>query len=267
MSLLDWISSIFWDIVTVWNVFKLNFLNPDLTKPIHIQATKYPKKNPILLVHGSSGNQFEWFPSISNIQHYLPNHDVFAFSMDLDFDPKTFSYVNVPTSLLNMKYTSTKLDLHIEDYVQHLSKIIDYVLNRTHSDKVILIGQSMGGLTSLKCACEKNNSNKISDIICISSPLQGTPHMLNPLIKSILTYKRHQQMTPNSQFISTLNNDTKNLEKIRMLTFGSPQDIHVPSNYARLHNVEHVEINGVGHLSISKHEKVWEKIAAFLQYV
>jgi pimeloyl-ACP methyl ester carboxylesterase len=242
---------------------KLNFSSDiDLTKPTYIPATQLPKKLPIILLHGSSGNQFEWFNSLPLIKTYLPHHDIFAYTLDLETDFNNNCYTSPPSSLLQLKKQCTLNDLTIEEYTSKVNTIIQHVMEVTEQKQVILIGHSMGGLLALNCLYNDSNTDKIHKIVCISSPLQGTPRLLNPLAKLILKKKRFKQITPKSSFLTSLHTHKPIHDKI--ITFGSYQDIQVPNDHAKLDGVDHFTIDGIGHLNIHTQEDVWIKISEFL---
>jgi len=272
-------------------VFKVAFLTitnqASLRKPIILNEGA--KKTPIILVHGSGGTQLEWIESIPYIEKHLPDHPIYAFSLDYMFDVQT-------------EQQTSALRIHsIEQYAERLSRCINWVLNRTYYNEqerkqICLIGHSMGGLiasyyaknlagnlnnnmvvnSSLNNNLNSNLNNSITvNVFSISSPYGGAPLLNYKIFKKILNTTRHKQMTPKSEFLTNLTSDIKeqcrtdsmnlfaNSVSCRTITFGSEQDIHVPDSYAKSPNTNytHITCNGYGHFSIVSAEKIWKAVS------
>jgi len=271
-----WILSILRDLFYLISIVYRNLMGLiRFNKPIHINELGH--KNPIILVHGSGGNQSEWLYALPYINKHLWMHPTYAFTMDLEFDEKTNKqYIrDIPHDLsfgaLKMKKHSHKIDNPIEHYVDKLANAVRYV-HRAHNKNVILIGHSMGGLIANKLAVG-DYGKYIDSVMCISSPLQGAPLLKYNIMKKILNTRRHKQMTPNSEFLECLYDSIKNNPaRHNRLTFGSNQDIHVPNDYAQLPvdvrattaSVDHIDIHGYGHFSIVSAERIWKNIARWL---
>lgn len=272
-----WIVSFFlWSLAIsrdIWCVVKIAFLNLicriRFDRPIVINEAS--PKTPIVLVHGSSGNQSEWTDAIPYIRAAFPNHPVYAFSLDLPFDTETGEQLNGhKMNSIEMKLLARDHNWTIEQYVAELGKRIDYIKDDPDMDPampVILMGHSMGGLI---CAqYEQTNPQNVQCVIAFSSPFRGAPLLNHRLIKKCgNSSKRHRQMTPRSDFLASLDPrvqvlNGRNEVDARMrkyLTFGSPHDLQVPNECASLPSVEHYTIEGYGHFSIVKSPRVWAKV-------
>lgn len=229
-----------------------------LNKPLvwNIMSTGVP----IVLVHGSSGNQMEWIEAEPFFQTLLKDHPIYAFTLDLVSLKGSPMVYKKPKSFFPNKEAKYN-DWSIGEYVNRLDRCIKHVLRENSCDKVILIGHSMGGLVAL--AYETQLPERVDKIVTITTPIQGAPLLKNPLIKKILHYKRHVQMTPDSGFLSVLI-DEANTNKVQ--TFGSPNDFHVPAEYAHFPTERNGrDIPGYGHFSIVSSPQLWEQVKNFLE--
>lgn len=90
---------------------------------------------PIILVHGSNGNQIEWIESYGHLNKYFGEHPTYAFSMDLEFDEKTGKQLIKYNDGCFYKATGIKTPYidqtnNIECYSLQLSKHVNYVINK-----------------------------------------------------------------------------------------------------------------------------------------
>ncbi len=234
----------------------------DFSKPIIVNGPNGPfnpefQQIPIILVHGSSGNQCEWLGSLEYVKKCFHVHTIYAFSLDLPFDNNTGEQKGGQNiGMIGMKKLAYKHDWDINTYAHELhERLVDLNLKFP----CILIGHSMGGL--IAAAYEILWPNNVLGVVAISSPFQGAPLLKHIKIHS----KRHIQMTPDSSFLRHINN---NLCRSKYITFGSPHDIQVPNNSSMINGVtEHYEIPGYGHLSIVSSPKVWEQVTKFFQRI
>ncbi|MHA1933435.1 MAG: esterase/lipase family protein, partial [Promethearchaeota archaeon] len=118
-----------------------------------VKSAPVSSQNPILFVHGYSGNAGNW--NTMKLKFYYdgwPGEILRAF---------TFSDTWNGTSEGNIINAQS-----IENWV-------DELLNDTGADKVDIIAHSMGGLSSRYYLKFLNGSNKVDDFVCLGSPQHG----------------------------------------------------------------------------------------------
>ncbi len=233
---------------------------------------EHSKETPIVLIHGSSGNQSEWLHANDQVLETFDKHPVYAFSLDLAYDAKTGRQIGGLDckTTFGMKWLAKQHDWTIEKYAEELAVRIEQAKLKT---PVILIGHSMGGLI---CAqYERIHPTNVRSLIAFSSPFGGAPLLNNSIIKFFNNSKRHRQMTPRSDFLVSLDprvqwlDDEKATPSVdsrmrRYLTIGSPHDLQVPNDYSKIPHVKHIEVDGYGHFSIVKCDQVWRQVYDFV---
>lgn len=232
---------------------------------------------PIVLVHGSSGNQSEWMDALPFLTATFKGHPVYGFSLDLPYNPKTGRQVIEKwwqnNSIWMKWWLARQHDWTIEQYAMELGKRIHDAKLKT---PVILMGHSMNGLI---CAqYELTNPQNVHCVIAFGSPFRGSPLLNYRLVKWCgNNSKRHGQMTPRSDFLASLHplvqavgvdrteHSTIDDRMRRYLTVGSPHDWQVPNYFSMIHTVQHITIQGWGHFSIVKSPDVWRQVYAWFQ--
>ncbi len=214
----------------------LTFLAPitSLTMFYHFKA-KNNGKTPILLVHGYIFNQSAWL----YIRHGLEKADT------------------GPVYSLNLHPPFTS----IENITKSLSKKIAEIEEETGTDKLILIGHSMGGIVSsyyAECIAAKDS---IQGVITLGSPLQGSR------LTAIGIGKNCTQMTPHSPFLQDL--EKKRLAStIPYYNVASKLDnMIVPwdSALASKNIRDQYILDDLGHLSLLVSPKIVSKIIQWLK--
>ena len=122
--------------------------NPGVLPPT---STAKPGQNalPVLLVHGFVCNHRVW--DVVTPQLRAQGHSVLA----LDLEPL---------------FTS------IDDYATSIDSAVTQLCTQTHSEKVILVGHSMGGL-AIRAWLRAYGSTRAAKIITLGTPHQGTRAM------------------------------------------------------------------------------------------
>lgn len=237
MKIKMWLIAIYRDICYLIYITWLNLTNR--LKPLIWHQDSL--LNPVMLIHGSGGNNLEWLACSKYRNKWIKN----------------------PTYAFSFNHNRLCDDNHyIEHYVKITEKHLLDVYN-LHEKPVILIGHSMGGLIAFNLI--ERHANKIDRIVSISSPIQGAPALDYTIIKKIFNTKRHKQMTSESEYLYKIHNMIKNFNK-PILAIGSPHDFHVPEMYAYFDsaNVTLNKILGYGHFSIINNDEIWRNICVWL---
>lgn len=104
--------------------------------------------------------------------------------------------------------------------------------------RVVLLGVSMGGLVAARFAAQRAAARGVTvhRLVAVATPFGGAPLLeKSQLLRTMLATKRHEQMTPGSEFLR----ETERLLAARapgdfgITSFGSDLDLHVPEPYAR----------------------------------
>ena len=214
---------------------------------------------PIILVHGSSGNQYEWMPAIPFIQRQFPNHPIFAFSLDLEFDEKTERQVGgEKIRMYGMKRLAYQHNWTTEDYANQLH----VRLCKLNIQKCILFGHSMGGLIAAQYECM--NRDRVKKVVTFASPLQGAPALRNRFLRWYLDSHRHRQMVPDSEYLRVLGIHASYRSE-KYMTIGSENDFQVPYKYAVFPFGESLRLWGYGHCSVVFSPHVWQIVSEFIK--
>ncbi|MGH8560850.1 MAG: esterase/lipase family protein [Nevskiales bacterium] len=152
----------------------------------------------------------------------------------------------------------------IEDNATALGRIVEAVCSDTQSDKVILIGHSMGGLVS-RSYLHSGGHPRIAQVICIGSPHHGTimARDLRPLGENL------RQMTPGSEWVARFKAHENQPCPAPITAIVTPHDnIVAPQDSALLHypNARNVSLPGIGHLEMVLSKSVFEATAAELRH-
>jgi len=212
-----------------------------------LDSTVYSDKNEsydaILLLHGSGMNEMPFTITRSILNNIMQKNNKYyrIYSCDLS---KGYFYD-----------TSEGIDV----YASRVKTYIETVIYKKRTDKLILVGHSMGGLVA---GCVAMNDPKIDIVVSLGTPWFGAP------ILELLTWvpiwwgKRHDQMRISSKFLPDLRDAIGRIDHTKYITAGTKTDLIVPiGRYFLNHtNVEKIEINTYGHtlLLISPH--TWDVI-------
>lgn len=253
---MSWFTAIFRDFMYLVRIVYLHiFQHPDFTQPIVYNA--HIENTPVILVHGSGGNQYEWILAQEYIRKRFADHPVYIPTLDL------LPYIRgrdlLQTAGMNgiwhVKNSSGVNDWSIGEYTDELEKCVLFVLHKHNADRVILIGHSMGGLVS---AClESRYPEFVQRVVTISSPVWGAP-LLTQFPFSSRRDKRGVDMTPNSEFLTDLHKKIGQ-RKDKYLSIGSVHDFLVPNDSSRF-SEDHITVQGYGHHSIVNNPEIWKQI-------
>jgi pimeloyl-ACP methyl ester carboxylesterase len=185
------------------------------------------KQNPILLVHGYGLNRL----SMCILSLYLKRKGY----------PWVWS-INHPVLKDDITAFAKELDHKIQWYCHY-----------TQSTDVTVIAHSMGGIVSTLAM--KNHNSPISRLITLGTPWKGTKMHILGLGKQV------SQMAPSHPIIQQLVPPS-----IPHLAIWSKQDwILLPTENAIRDNLNHTQIDHIGHLSLLISHRVFSTIHQFLQ--
>jgi triacylglycerol lipase len=150
----------------------------------------------------------------------------------------------------------------IDENAKALERFVEAVCAEAKSDKVILIGHSMGGLVS-RSYLYAGGAARIEQIICIGSPHQGTV-----MAKDLRRLgKNLSQMCPDSEWVRQLNARQELPCAVPITSIVTPHDnIVAPQASALLRypNARNVIVPGIGHLEMVISKPIFDATAAVL---
>ncbi len=224
----------------------ISCFQPDLIDPKDKAIKK--GKTAILFLHGSGFNQSEWLVG----KEYLKK-DNYGSVFALNY-----------AGLVKNKKTDG-----VDDYaIGKVSKKIEEIKKKTKTNKVILIGHSLGGMIATYYAenLAKTKGTQVDHVITIGSPLAGSTTL------DICTWKkakRYSQMRTQSKFRKKLYaqaNQSNHNGVRRYHTIGSDVDIAVPSPCCHLTNNQQRQrtFSLLGHYGLVAAPSVWAQVRSWL---
>ncbi len=223
------------------------------------------RTTPILLLHGSGFNQSEWVVG----RQFLKNQE-YGSVFSLNYDGLAS---NDPTK-------------GVEDYAQDkISKEIKRIKELTGSDRIILMGHSMGGLIAGYYAenLAKADEVNVEHVISIATPWQGTPSIdcfwkLGGRFSKERESKRHQQMSLSggtetdpkfrqNLVAKALNSERKGVRKY--YNIWSTTDYAVPGAHGRVTEDPRRQrsFSYLGHYALVAWPSVWLQTRAWLNEI
>ncbi len=211
-----WRRSLFSDFVAIIRVFLLQ--QPWAMAPPGVQpATVAPSRIPVLLVHG-----------------YLCNHRVW------DVMAQRLRGAGHPVLALDLEPLFTSID----HYVPLIEQAVEELCRQTKSDKIALVGHSMGGL-AIRAWMRSHGTSRVARVITL-----GTPHAGTQMAAHAWT-DNARQMRLRSAWLQELAasemEPTRSLMRIGL----TPQDnIVYPQREQVLEGVLVTVFDGLGHLDL-----------------
>lgn len=150
---------------------------------------------------------------------------------------------DVGVNVKDIKTTATELSDFIED-----------VCSKNKSDKVTLLGYSLGGLISCSYFRYLNGRERTNKIITVATPFAGTS-----LAYAGMIFKAARQMFPKCEFLQNLMSEN-NLSKNIVSIYAGNDKIIRPVSSCILDGAKNIEIPKVGHLDILQSENTWKVI-------
>ena len=213
----EWLNLVLREIAAFLKLFFIfHALEPLLNKHDELPTSGMGASIPILFVHGFLSNAGFWL----TFKHYFRSKG-FRSLFTINLDP-----------VIN----------DIDDYAEQLARRVAQVYALVGQKKLILIGQSMGGLVC-RAYVAKYGDKHVHKIITLGSPHQGT------ITAYLLRGRNLSQMRPNSEWLARLN---AKKTVVPITTHNSAHDnIIVPQDGARLAGAKEYPLRGVGHLSMA----------------
>lgn len=180
----------------------------------------YPPANgrlPLLLIHGYLANRGFWYWIRNRLE--------------------ARGWV-VATLTLEPAYTS------IDAYADQIERRIEAVLAATGSEKLILLGHSMGGLAS-RAYLRKHGNRRVARLITL-----GTPHHGSRLA-SIAWGRNGEQMRIGSAWLEALNAASVDSLPDSVAVFSYGDNFVMPQESARLDGVGNIAVPAVGHVGMA----------------
>lgn len=188
---------------------------------------------PILLVHGYCKNSSVW----AYVKNRLINHKLGPIYV-VDLGNKHLSML---------------------DHVNTLNEKCAKIKEETGCDKIVLIGHSMGGVVCSLCALD---SDLVSDVITIASPLSGTK------IAKMGLKKTSRQMEPNSALTQELSRRIEAEKTVKFYHIGTKTDqLIIPSSSSTPGTLKEraYVFEDVGHKSILLSPRLVDVLALWLK--
>lgn len=137
----------------------------------------------------------------------------------------------------------------LEALTEELAKKIDELRIKWKTDKVILIGHSMGGMIARNYVQNRGGAQYVRGMITLGSPHHGSklaPFAISPMGKTLL---------PDSEFLHRFNK-VKWPESVAAAAIYTRYDnIVLPAGSAKMEGAKHIELDGMGHTSLLFHPK------------
>ncbi|MFC1768133.1 esterase/lipase family protein [Nanoarchaeota archaeon] len=154
---------------------------------------------PIIFIHGhSSGPIDHKLMAEGFLEDGIISEDKGVFSTD---DITAFCQGGWPAdSAVDFEYYNDDQNKGIPSYASKLDEVVDFILRCSGSEKVILIGHSMGCIVAREFG-RKEGYSKIDKIICTEGPNYGSP------IASFIFLGDAGQLRPKGPFLKRLNSN------------------------------------------------------------
>lgn len=132
----------------------------------------------------------------------------------------------------------------IDKFAEQLEARVEEVLSLCKADKVILVGHSMGGLTSRSYVTKRGGAGKVAKIITLGTPHHGTAHAYFSKARDA------KQMRPGNPWLRAL--EALEASGVPLTSIYSyHDDVIAPQDSSHVPWAKNVAFKGIGHLEMS----------------
>jgi triacylglycerol lipase len=189
-----------------------------------------PLARPVLLVHGFCGTQSSWSLVARTLKDRGLTVDAIAY---------------------------TPFGTTVERLADRLVAEVGRILSETHSDKMHLVGHSLGGVVIAKAIADGRLDGLIDTVVTLGSPFGGSPWA------NLLPFGEVPRALRDGSPLLRRLASAPPPDGVRWLAFTAELDIVVPGlrSVPAHTEVESIRIGGVGHLGMLLSRRVVERIA------
>ena len=194
-----------------------------------VQPRSEPPARPVILVHGFCGTQSSWSPLARTLR---------ARGVTVD----AISYAPFGTS--------------VEQLADRLVAEVNRVISKTRSDKVHLVGHSLGGVVIAKAIADGRLDGLVDTVVTLGSPFGGSPWA------SLLPFGEVPRALREGSPLLRRLASAPQPDGVRWLAFTASLDIVVPGlrSVPTHTQAESITIGGVGHCGLLLSPRVVERI-------
>jgi len=192
-----------------------------------------PMQPPILLVHGYLLTSGSWWP----LRRWLARHGHAVYTLDLD------------------------LFCDIDSYVDVLRHRIDAICTATGSQRVLLVGHSMGGL-AVRAYLRACGTARVAGVITLGSPHHGS------VLGQLAVGENGRAMRRGSPWLERLAQDEGSGWRVPMVSIYSCHDnLVAPQDSCRLDHAVNVPLAAIGHLTLPFSRRVRTALAHAIEQI
>lgn len=140
---------------------------------------------------------------------------------------------------------------------RRLGEYVERLCARTGSERVDLVGHSMGGMVARYYVSRGRGADRVRNLITIGSPHRGTD------VSAVGFGRPGSELAPNSSFLQRLE-AAPVPAKVRITAILSRSDALVPTPRGRWRGVEQIVYDDLGHLSMLASRRVANEIISRL---
>jgi triacylglycerol esterase/lipase EstA (alpha/beta hydrolase family) len=186
----------------------------------HPNLEETPRNMPVLLIHGFFCNGAYWVPMKRALKKQGITH---IFTLNLE---PVFADIN--------------------QFAQQVADKVTEIRVRTGTEKVILVGHSMGGLVARAYLYQLGGNAFVAKLITLGSPHHGT------VLARLIGGMNVKQMRPNNAWLKALEKSEAQQTKVPTVCIYSCHDNFIaPQESAKLSYAKNIPIAGTGHIEMT----------------